>query len=82
MKPRIDYLMLKTVRWSGWPLLPVLLVFLVTGYIMSGRFGLSQFLDERTALTLHKLMHLPLLLLLLVHALPAVYLSVQRWLRK
>jgi hypothetical protein len=35
--------------------------------------------DEKTALTLHKLMHLPLGLLVLVHVVPSVYLALLRW---
>ena len=70
---------LKLVRWTGWLLLPVVLMFLVTGYAMSGRYGLSALTDEKTALTLHKLMHLPLGLLTLVHVVPAFYLALIRW---
>lgn len=76
---KLNLVSIKLVRWSGWLLLAVVLAFLVTGYIMSGRYGLSNLLDERTALTLHKLLHLPLCALLLAHAVPAVYLAVQRW---
>jgi hypothetical protein len=70
---------LKAVRWSGWPLLGLVACFFLTGYIISDRFGLGRLLDEKSALALHKLMHLPLLILLTVHTLPAVYLAVQRW---
>jgi hypothetical protein len=72
-------LCLKLVRWTGWLLLPVVLAFLVTGYAMSGRYGLSALTDEKTALTLHQLMHLPLGLLVLVHVVPAFYLALIRW---
>jgi hypothetical protein len=75
----LSFVLLKMVRWSGWPLLPLTLGFLLTGYTMSGRYGLSRFMDEKSALTLHKMMHLPLLVLLLVHTLPAMYLALQRW---
>jgi len=76
---KLNFLLLKLVRWSGWPLLPVVLLFLLTGYIMDGRYGLSRLLDEKTALTWHRMLHLPLIILVLVHSVPAVYLAVQRW---
>ncbi|MCL5098520.1 MAG: hypothetical protein M1608_13520 [Candidatus Omnitrophica bacterium] len=76
---RLDYVFLRVVRWSSWPLLLLVILFLITGYIMSGRFGMSRFMDEKTALTIHKLMHLPLLVLLVAHVVPAVYLAFQRW---
>ncbi len=76
---RLNYVLLKIVRWSGWPLLPLVLVFLGTGYSMSGQYGLARFMDEKTALAVHKLGHLPLLGLLVAHTVPATYLALQRW---
>jgi Ni,Fe-hydrogenase I cytochrome b subunit len=75
----LTFICLKLVRWTGWLLLPLVLAFLVTGYAMSGRYGLSALADEKTALTLHKLMHLPLGVLVLVHVVPSVYLALLRW---
>ena len=51
----------------------------IAGYAMSGRYGLSVLADEKTALTLHKLMHLPLGLLVVIHVIPSVYLAFLRW---
>jgi len=76
---RLSWISLKLVRWTGWLLLPIVLAFLVTGYTMSGRYGLSVLTDEKTALTLHKLMHLPLGILVLAHVLPSTYLALLRW---
>ena len=76
---KLNFVSLKLVRWSGWLLVPLVLAFLVTGYIMSGRYGLSVLTDEKSALTLHKLFHLPLMALLLAHLVPAAYLALQRW---
>ena len=76
---RLNSISLKLVRWSGWPLLPLILLFLLTGYIMDGRYGLSKLLDEQSALTFHRMLHLPLIILVLVHSVPAVYLALQRW---
>ena len=75
----LNFICLKLVRWTGWLLLPVVLAFLVTGYAMSGRYGLGILADEKTALTLHKLMHLPLALLVVIHVIPSVYLAFLRW---
>lgn len=77
--PRFDAVLLRLVRWTGWPLLPVVLTFLLTGYCISGRFGLGRWLDETTALEWHKLLHAPLILLVLVHSIPAIYLALRRW---
>jgi len=76
---KFNYISLKVVRWTGWPLLPLVLVFLLTGYIMDGRYGLSRVLDEKSALTIHRMMHAPLIVLVLAHSLAAAYLAMQRW---
>jgi cytochrome b subunit of formate dehydrogenase len=76
---KFNFLLLKTVRWSGWPLLLLIPVFLVTGYAMTGQYGFGRLLDEKTALTIHRMLHLPLMFFLLVHSAPAVYLALQRW---
>jgi succinate dehydrogenase/fumarate reductase cytochrome b subunit len=75
----LNVVCLKLVRWTGWLLLPVVIGFLVTGYIMSGQFGFGRWLDEQRGLTLHRLLHWPLLVLVLAHSVPAVYLALQRW---
>jgi hypothetical protein len=76
---KLNFILLKVVRWSGWPLLPLILLFLLTGYIMDGRYGLSRVLDEKSALTFHRMLHVPLVVLVLAHSLPAAYLAIQRW---
>ena len=75
----LNHICLKLVRWTGWILLPVILAFFATGYAISGRYGFGALTDERTALTLHKLMHLPLGILVLAHVVPSLYLAMLRW---
>jgi hypothetical protein len=76
---KLNVISLKIVRWSGWLLLPLVMLFLLTGYIMDGRYGFNRIADEKTALTFHRLLHLPLIVLVVAHVLPAVYLALQRW---
>jgi cytochrome b subunit of formate dehydrogenase len=76
---KLNFVLIKTVRWTGWLLLPLILMFLLTGYIMDGRFGLSRLLDERSALTWHRLLHVPLIALSLAHTAAAAWLAFQRW---
>ena len=74
-----DLFWLKMVRWSSWPLLVLLLGFFVTGYGISGRYGMGAWFNEQTALALHKLFHLPLIVRTGAHLLPAIYLAMLRW---
>jgi Ni,Fe-hydrogenase I cytochrome b subunit len=73
------YVLNKIIRISSWPLFLVVIIFLVTGYAMSGQYGLGAVIDAKRALEIHKMLHGPLLVLLLVHALPATYLAFKRW---
>ena len=75
----MNTILIKAVRWSGWPLLPLIFLFLFTGYIMDDRYGLGRLLDERSALAYHRMLHWPLIILVVAHSLPAVYLALQRW---
>ncbi len=70
---------LRLVRWTGWLLLPAVLAFFLTGWAMTGRHGMAGLTDERTALALHRLMHVPLAALVVLHVLPSAYLAVVRW---
>jgi hypothetical protein len=74
-----DQFCLKTVRWSSWPLLLLTLAFFITGYGISGRYGMDRVMSEQTGLAWHKAMHLPLGLLVLIHVVPSVYLAFRRW---
>jgi hypothetical protein len=76
---KLNLVCLKTVRWSSWPLLLVIGGFLFTGYALTGQYGLGRLCDKKTALTLHRMLHWPLIILVLVHSVPAVYLAMQRW---
>lgn len=76
---KLQFIALKLVRWTGWILIPVLLAFFATGYAISGRYGFANLTDEQTALTLHKLMHLPLGVLVIAHVVPSTFLALIRW---
>ena len=76
---KLNIVSIKIMRWSGWLLLPLVMLFLLTGYIMDGRYGFSKLLDEKSALTFHRMLHLPLIILVVAHVVPAVYLAMQRW---
>ena len=76
------YVLDRIVRISSWPLLVLMILFFATGYIMSGDFGLGGVMDAKLALAIHRALHFPLLVALLVHAVPATYLAIRRWTRK
>ena len=70
---------LKTVRTTSWPLLALVIASFVTGYMMSNRYGLGATLKPEKALVIHKLLHVPLLAVLVPHTIAAAYLAFKRW---
>jgi len=83
MKPAMQrpphYVLNQIVRVSSWPLLLIVAAFLVTGYAISGQYGLGSMIEAKRALAIHNMLHGPLLVLLLLHSLPAAYLAFKRW---
>lgn len=76
------YVLEKIIRISSWPLLLLVILFFMTGYMMSGEFGLGGIVDAKTALAVHKALHVPLLVAMLLHTVPATYQAFRRWTRK
>jgi hypothetical protein len=71
--------LVKTARITGWLLLLLVGLFIFTGYALCGKYGVDQLVDTRTALSVHQMFELPLLLLFLTHAMTSIYLSLRRW---
>ena len=76
---RATYYVVKTTRISGWLLLVVVLVCIVSGLSMCGQLGFEKLMSSTTATALHTEFVWPLIVLLLVHALTSAYLALRRW---
>ena len=73
------YYVVKTTRISGWLLLVVVLVCIISGLSMCGQLGFEKLMSDATATALHKEFVWPLVVLFLVHSLTSVYLALRRW---
>jgi len=76
---RLNTVLTKTVRITGWPLLVLMVVYLVTGYVLCGQVRPGRWLTVERALEIHRLFVVPLVVLLAAHSLPAMYLAAVRW---
>ena len=76
---KLNYYMIKTIRISGWFLLLLTLLCIVSGFAMSGTLGLEKLLDSDTALAIHQTFVWPLLVMFLVHAAASIYMAMRRW---
>ncbi len=73
------YYLLKLARLSGWLLLPLVIIYIGTGFALCGMFGFSRWIDLQTALSIHRIFDWPLIGLFLVHATITSYFAMRRW---
>lgn len=75
----IQYYLLKISRTTGWLLLVLMTIYIVTGFSLCGKLGVSAVLDIQSALLVHKLFDWPLVAVFVVHASITVYFALRRW---
>ena len=75
----LHYYLIKLVRLSGWLLLPLMLLYLGTGFALCGMFGFDGLIDSQQALVVHRLFDWPLIGVFLVHGSLTVYFAMRRW---
>jgi|WetSurMetagenome_2_1015567.scaffolds.fasta_scaffold490389_2 hypothetical protein len=75
----LHYYLLKLARLSGWLLLPLMVIYIGTGFALCGKLGFSQWMDLQTALAIHQLFDWPLVALFVLHATIASYFAMRRW---
>jgi thiosulfate reductase cytochrome b subunit len=73
------YYLLKLTRLSGWLLLPLMLLYIGTGFALCGKLGFGEWMDVRTALAVHQVFDWPLVAVFLLHATLASYFAMRRW---
>ena len=78
-KRNVHYYLLKTARISGWLLLLLMIVYIVTGLAMRGEFGLGKVLSPEEAKIIHQDFRWPLLVAFLVHVSITIYFAMRRW---
>ena len=79
MNRPFSYYMVKTVRISGWFLLPIVLSYLVSGFALCGRYGFDKVISDAKAADIHTTFIWALIGLLAMHVVPATYLAFRRW---
>jgi cytochrome b subunit of formate dehydrogenase len=75
----LNTVLLKTVRITSWPLLVLMVLYLVTGYTLCGQPVIGDLMSVDKALAVHRFFDIPLVILFLGHSLPGVYLEFVRW---
>jgi hypothetical protein len=75
------YHAVKAVRISGWFLLVLMVLYVISGYALVGELGFDRLMSVPLAegLHLHWRLDVPLVLGLAVHVGAAAYLAMRRW---
>jgi hypothetical protein len=75
----LHYYLLKLARLSGWLLLPLMVIYIGTGFALCGMLGFNRWIGLQTALTIHRLFDWPLVALFVLHATITSYFAMRRW---
>ena len=79
MAKNIHYYLIKAARLSGWLLLPLVLLYIVTGFALCGEYGVQRWISKEAALLIHQIFEWPLIVIFLVHAAITIYFAMRRW---
>ena len=78
-RKNVHYYLIKAARISGWLLLPLMLLYIVSGFAILGYFGLGRLIEPNKARIIHQDFNWPLVALFLVHASITIYFALRRW---
>jgi len=72
-------ILVKINRLSGWLLIPLFLIYIITGYSMTGEYGMNKVVSLHLARTIHLNFSGLFILLFLLHVCTSIYLALRRW---
>ena len=78
-RKNVHYYLIKTARITGWLLLPLMLLYIVTGLAILSQFGLNRLIEPNAARLVHQDWSWPLIAVFLVHSSATIYLAFRRW---
>ena len=78
-KHTAHYYLVKTARLSGWLLLPLMVIYIVTGFALCKVLGFDRLIDYRQAFEIHRVFDWPLVAAFLLHASITSYFAMRRW---
>jgi cytochrome b subunit of formate dehydrogenase len=78
------YYLVKVGRLSGWLLLAMIVVYLITGYAMCDRYEMKRLISVEAAQVIHREFDIVLLYGFVIHVSVAVYFALRRrgWLKR
>ena len=78
-KRTTHYYLVKLARLSGWLFLPVMVIYIITGFALCGKLGFEKLINLDTALVIHQVFDWPLVAVFVVHTSITTYFAFRRW---
>ena len=75
-------ILVKLNRICAWLLIPLILLFYISGFAITGEYGLNEILDPNKALRMHSILAMPTLVCFLAHVGISVFFAIKRWIKK
>ena len=76
---KVNYWLMKTARLSGWLLLPLMILYILTGFALCGEYGFARVISAQAAPDVHQLFEWPLIVIFLAHSSTTIYFALRRW---
>ena len=74
-----SYYLMKTARISGWLLFVLVLLYIMTGFSLTGEFGFGRLISPQSALAVHEIFEWPLIAIFAVHSAITIHFALRRW---
>ncbi len=74
----INFWLLRVSRWSGYVLLVLLIIYIVTGYSMVGFHGMNRLVEKSLAVFLHLNLDWVLIIFIMIHGGIEIYFALRR----
>ena len=72
-------LLLKIDRASGWILLLLMVLFIVSGYSLTSEYGMNRVMDRHVALQIHINLSELVVIFFVIHSSIRIYFALIRW---
>ncbi len=76
---RLNRVLMRASRASGWILLFLIIVFMVTGYGITGKYGANRLIGAQLALSIHQNICYLMIPLFLIHSFVNIRFALKRW---
>ncbi len=75
----LKYYLIKINRISGWILFFLVIIFIITGFAITGRYGFSKLIDPNLARKIHWVFTWPVIIMFIIHSCINIYFAFKRW---